>query len=62
MPGGRSDQAVVVLILLLGAVGRGAKGLACSRLVRFANQGAGKSGADAQRPVRSRAARARRAR
>lgn len=40
MPGWRSDQAVVVLILLPGAVGRGAKGLACSWFVRFVNQGA----------------------
>ena len=40
LPGWRSDQAVVVLILLPGAVGRGAKGLACSWFVRFVNQGA----------------------
>jgi hypothetical protein len=38
LPGGQSDQVVVALILLPGAVGRGAKGLACSRFVRFANQ------------------------
>ncbi len=39
MPGWQSDRLVVVVILLPGAVGRGAKGPACSWLIRLVNQG-----------------------
>src|SRR5215469_2534399 len=38
LPGWQSDRLVVALILLPGAVGRGAKGPACSWFIGFVNQ------------------------
>ena len=38
MPGVRSDRSVVALILLPGAVGRGAKGPACLGFVCLVNR------------------------
>ena len=38
MPGWQSDRLVVALILLPGAVGRGAKGPACSWFIGFVNR------------------------
>ena len=38
MPGRQSDRLVVALILLPGAVGRGAKGPACPWLVHLVNR------------------------